>query len=811
MVSISTLKDWTPQQIQAGREASPAIDRYVRILDSNVKAHNLKFADTVRMNRHSAWVNAALSTFHKTQSPEVVCKEWSEVTVQILSQIWLEHGLDKENICLIAMGKLGAFELNLSSDIDIFFVSDDDPEKEMLKKVRRFLNDVSEVRASGFCYRVDLDLRPGGSASPLVISFDTMTNHYGYQGETWERVALIRQSIPLGPKALKEKILSFCQKYAFRKHIDLTLFHDLYGMRKKIQHHKFNTSELNLKFRKGGIRDLELLVHALQLIHGGKNKLLISGSMTVALNELATAKHLDAADCETLRDSYWFFRQIENLLHAENDQHTYDLAPSTLVSAEQKNEFLSCAHRIATIVDQFLKPYHQPQTNIANLDAEFKALNLNEDSLQAWSELLQTKIQSRSKLRDEHERQLFFKNVLLQLKTLAVDPALTLKHLQQFLLAIKAKTSFFTLFNQNPTLLEEMLWIFSCSPFLSQILIHRPELVDSFLLKNVSLDANDEDQFYSSAQDYKLLSDLIHSSRFLKHRDSQQLTAHLSKTANTIVETLLKILCEKFKVHIQVLALGKWASGEMGLTSDLDFIFITNEELTEAHFKAARRFIHFLNSPHSGQTLYHIDLRLRPSGSAGPLLLSVDDLKKYLNEKAEAWERQAYLCHRFLPSTPPVPLFSPCPLSSQDKLQLKDIQNKLLIDSPTSLDLKKNHGGLLHTELTLQLAALDAGVFPTSPNVHGLCHALQDHHPAELCAQIETNYVNLRSHQQLLILISQSAKPRIEVDSHEIDKISAVLQTSPKVLLQTLKDLLLAQKSLLNKLDPLRAQLKIEE
>ncbi len=810
MVPISPLKNWTAQQIQQGCQASPAINRYVRILESVQSEMPLNFADRMRRLRHSAWLDAALSTVHKTKAPQEVCKIWSEQTVNILSEIWDEHGLDKENICLIGMGKLGAEELNLSSDIDIFFISESEPEKDLLKKVRRFLNDVSEVRSSGFCYRVDLDLRPGGSSSPVIISFETMTNHYGYQGETWERVALIRQAIPLGPLLLKDKILSFCRKYAFRKHIDLTLFHDLYGMRKKIQHHKFNTSEMNLKFRKGGIRDLELLVHALQLIHGGKNKALITSSMTIALKELADAKHLSESDCKTLLESYWYFREVENLLHAENDQHTYDLSPSKLVSSAQKDEFLERADRIATIVDQFLNPYRRPQTETVNLDQEFRDLKFNEASIQAWSDLLQTKIQSRSKLRDEQERQLFFKNVLTHLKTFTIDPAITLSHLQRFLVAIKAKTSFFTLFNQNFVLLEEMLWIFSCSPFLSQILIHRPELVDSFLLKNVSLEAQDEDQFFNSAQDYKLLSDLIHSSRFLKHRDAKQLTAHLSKTADTIVETLLQILNKKFKVQIQVLALGKWASSEMGLTSDLDFIFITNQEITEAHFKAARRFIHFLDSPHSGQTLYHIDLRLRPSGNAGPLLLSVDELKTYLDEKAEPWERQAYLCHRFLPSLNEAPLFTPRSLSEKDRQKLKDIQNKLLINTPASWDLKKNHGGLLHTELTLQLSALHAGIFPTTPNVQGLCNVLQKHHSAELCAQIEGNYTSLRSYQQLLILISQSAKPRIEADSTEIEKISSVLQTSPKVLLQTIEDLLNQQKSLLNKLDPLQAHLKIE-
>lgn len=808
MVSLPEINQWTPAQLLSARKVSPAVDRYLDLLSTKAT----DFSSQLRLARHEHWLRAALASIHQTHSAKDVCLFWSQAALKLLSLAWNHHGLGQDTICLLAMGKLGAQELNLSSDIDIFFVSEEDVNKTQLKKVRAFISDLSEVRSLGFCFRVDLDLRPGGSTSPLVISFDQMTNHYGYQGETWERVAMIRQTIPLGPAALVEKVSTFCQKFSFRKHIDYSLFHDLYSMREKIQNHKFNASPWNIKFRKGGIRDLELLVHSLQLIHGGKNKKLVTPSLSSAIEELGRSQHLRDEDARALNENYWFFRQIENKIQCENDQHTYDLAASHLVSENEKSLFSQKADRIALIVDQLLRPYQKNHPQTPNLEQAFLDLDLNDESVEAlWQQLRNTKIQSRSRLRDEEERQIFLKNVLAALKNCRVDPAMALLHLQQFLIAIKAKTSFFTLFNQHQELIEELVWIFSCSPFLSQILIHRPELIDSFLLKKVSLDMQDEDQFASSAQDFKFLSDLISSSQFLRQRNVSQLVQNLTQTTDTLVLKLLELLKQKFAVDVSILTLGKWAAQEMGLTSDLDFIFLTESEPEAAHFKLARRFIHFLNSPHSGQTVYPIDLRLRPSGSAGPLFLTKKDLTDYLNQKADVWERQAYLCFRELPEKKQEPLFSPRPLSPQDLQKLFEIQSQLLTEPSETLDLKKNRGGLLHTELTLQIAALEKQIFPSSPNVSGFCHALSSFFPRELCVDLEKNYFELRTYQQLLILISQSGESRFHKESAEIQKVAALQETSPKVLLEKLEDLLAKQKSLLNKLDPLAVTLKMEE
>lgn len=801
MVSLPKIEDWSSEQIHRARQLSPAVDRYWPLLQQTPA----NWLDEIRQQRQQFWLQAACATVLQTHSSQDICLFWSQAALQLLKKVWTHHNLDKENVCLVAMGKLGALELNLSSDIDLFFVAKTDVSKDTLRLIRRFISDLTEVRATGFCFRIDLNLRPGGTSSPLVIPFDQMTNHYGYHGETWERVAMIRQIVPLGPKDLAQNILEFCQKFAYRKHIDYNLFYDLYSLREKIQNHKYDASPWNLKFRKGGIRDLELLIHSLQLIHGGKHPSLVTSSTPQAIESLEQLQFLSNHDAQALRESYWFFRTLENKIQSENDQHTYEIGASALITDDEKNVFVKDTHRISTIVDQLLKPY---QTKIAHSlhNLEFKDPSQQE----LWKQLEQIQVHSRSKLRDEEEKSLFLQNVHSILHQCTVDPAMALRHLHDFLMSIKAKTSFFTLLNQHRELLEELLWIFSCSPFLSQILIHRPELIDSFLLKKAPLETQDEDSFYSTSQDFKLLSDLISSSQFLRHRDIHLLLKNLTQTTDTIVEQLLLLLQKKWPIKVSLLTLGKWAAQEMGLTSDLDFIFLTKEEPSPEASKLARRFIHFLSSPHSGHTLYQIDLRLRPSGSAGPLLLTKEHLKNYLNDKAEIWERQAYLCSRQLPaSSDQEPLFFHRSLTTEQLQALGTIQQQLLSSSTESIDLKKNRGGLLHTELTLQIAALEKQVFPATPNVTGLCAALAQFYEKDLCVTIKKNYFQLRTHQQLLILLSQSSDTRIQMDSPDTQKLASLLQTSPKVLFTDLQKLLSEQKSLLNKLDPLAAQLKI--
>lgn len=813
MVSRIELKNFSPEQLAEAKKLSSAVDRYLPLLDLNAK----DFSQKLRQKRHRAWIECVLATIFKTHSCEHVCAYWSQATLELLTEAWKHHGLEGSPLSLLAMGKLAANELNLSSDIDIIFVSRSEPEKELLKKVRAFLHSLTEVSVFGFGYRVDLDLRPGGSSAPLILSFDQMTNHYGYQGETWERVALVRMFPALGDAELGKDISDFCRKFAFRRHIDYTLLNDLFGMRERIQNAQPLTYKKNLKFSKGGIRDLELFIHSLLLIHGGKKPSLITRSTTQAVENLQGGQVLNAKDAQFLKDTYWFYRSVENRIHAADDQHTYDLPlqPTPLVSAEDLRAFSEKSAEVSLLVDQFLAPHAKKATAPISeeaLEHSFQSMGLDApETTDAWEKMLKASARSKEKIRDENERRRFLSSALEHIHDHGIDKNLAILSLSRFLSSIKAKTSFFSLFNQHRELIAELSWIFSCSPYLSQILIHRPEIIDSFLTKTFDLDRADDSTFYNSLKDYKLLSDLASSSAFLRNRNLDLLTKNLSDTTDTVITELLADLSQKNKKPLDILTLGKWAGREMGLKSDLDFVFITPDVPEDVHFKMARRFISFLQSPGTGQTLYQIDLRLRPTGHAGPLLMTLHDLKTYLDERGKAWERQAYLNNRLLSLQRPQPLFPARPLSSDDLKELTEIQKRLLEVPKNSVDLKKTVGGLIHTEFTLQILLLSHQLFPQEPGMAGFLTALAPFIDTELADKIRANYIQLRTYEQLLILLSDSPNQALSEDDLSFRKLAVLIKSPVQDLFENVRETLRAQADLLKELDALGGALKIEE
>ena len=801
MVALTPIKDYSPQQIKAARELSPALNRYLQLLEKKPSDDLSRW----RQVRHQSWCEAVLATIYQTASCSDVCRSWTADSEALLKEIWNSCGLDQENCILVAMGKFGAQELNLSSDIDLIFVSQDEPSAELNKKVRQWIRMVSSVTDFGFCYRVDLDLRPGGKSSPLVTSWDHFTNHYGYAGETWERVAMVRLRVLWGNEHLTTQVESFCSKFAYRKHIDLRLFNDLYLMRERIQQNIVEKT-LNLKYWPGGIRDLELFVHSLQLINGGKKVSLKTVSTTTAIEEIQKLNLIPSADANLLLTAYWYYRTIENKVHAYGDQHTYELSLiEGLISQGEIDQFQIFAKDVEKLLNDFLLP-HKPKSSLVS-DKDLKAISetmAGEMGLDPVSldELLTQDVRSRTYERDENERRHFLKTSILLLKKQGDSASLALRHLTTFINNIRAKTSLYSLFNTHPQLIEEILWIFSTSPYLSQILIHRPDLVDSYIMKSADIDRSDDASFFKSIYDLKLVAELTAASAFLRNRNLSALTENLSRTADVIAQNTLDYFLKKFpQIHIDILTMGKWAGLEMGLKSDLDFIFITDTEPGTDHMKLARRFVHALQTPPSQPQIYSIDLRLRPSGSSGPLLSQMSQVKKYLAEKAMIWERQAYLRARLLSSSQDLQLFAARPMTAEEKVELQAIQQKLLMPISENIDFKKTHGGLISTEFTVQLALLDQQKFSISSHFPNMIHAATG--DSTLAQKILTNYTTLRTYHQLLILIADSPETSLQLNAPSFIKLASHLKTSPGDLFQQIVTLLKNQDSLLKGLDPL--------
>lgn len=790
MVTLPQLRDYSAEEQKEFSALSPALDRYAQLLEKNCQSYE----DELRLRRHKHWVAATAATLSGTFSSEEVCQYWSEQTQEILCDAWAHHQLDTEPIALIAFGKLGARELNLSSDVDIFLLSEEEATSSMKRKVRKWIQSLTEVSALGFCYRIDLDLRPGGTQSPMITSFDSMTNHFGYRGETWERLAMVRFHGLTGPGKLINDAAEFCEKFSYRRHLDYSLFHDLYAMRQKLHDFHFQNKENNIKFCDGGIRDLELFVHSLQLIHGSRNQKLRTRSTTKAINELATNNHINSEDASRLLNGYWFLRQLENKIQCIEDQHSYRLPHKTKLICKADIQTLRehCAG-INAMVNDFLQPYQQQSApSTETLKQKYSDL-IENSSDEEWTKIFDIKIKSRSATSTDIDKRRFFDLCFSLIKQHSHSPEFALGNLRDFVAQTRGKASFFALFNEHEKLTSEIIWIFSYSPYLSQMLINRPELADSFLIRSIEIDTQDEESFHTSLRDYKLLSDLIASSTFMRNRELTPFINNLSRTTDFIANQLLSFFSNKLQTTApRILTLGKWAGHEMGLKSDLDFIFVSSDSNKKLQTKIARRFINTLQT--QTPSMYDIDLRLRPSGNAGPLLIEETELEIFLSESAAPWQYQAYLKARFLGEETTADIHKVKKLSQEDFDELYRIHSQLLISKENSLNLKYAPGGIVDTEFTIQIELMKQQKIPTTPANQSMLNALGSHNELQT---INNNYSQLRQYQQLFILLSGGNLSSLTSSSEAFQRLGHLLKIDHIQLFQTIQQTLEQQKALL--------------
>jgi len=237
---------------------------------------------------------------------------------------------------VIALGKLGAGELNFSSDIDLLFIynSDDGYIKgneeisihEFSSKLSNsIINLLSEITEFGFCHRVDADLRPEGKSGPITNSIDAAVNYYQYFGQEWERMALIRAKPVAGDTALGERFIKELLPFIYRKSLDLKSLDRIKETKEKIQKEakKSIKEGINIKLGEGGIREAEFIVQAIQILNGGEGKKLINRNTIEALKAIEKGKYLPKLQCRQLKDAYIFLRHMENMIQMPDEKQTH--------------------------------------------------------------------------------------------------------------------------------------------------------------------------------------------------------------------------------------------------------------------------------------------------------------------------------------------------------------------------------------------------------------------------------------------------------------------------------------------------------
>lgn len=788
-MSLPPLKAYSKDEITRAKRFSPALSRYLNWIS---EAHGTNENQvSLHLRRHLCWCECALATLFNRGTTEEVCKAWSES-----ADILMRDSLDEAELLILAMGKLGSSELNLSSDVDLVCLSREPVSQEQLSRLRKWSQNLSSPTPRGFVFRIDWDLRPGGRNGPLISSVDQASHYYWGQGEAWERLAFVRWRPITGPLDLIEDFNRIMEPYVYRRYIDPSVIEELRGLRQKIQQHRTNQDgEIDLKLTPGGIRDIELFVHTWQVMFGGRYKALRTRSTSQALESLQSLSLLPQETAKLLNDSYWKFRRLENLVQLIEDKQTHVLSERLASELSQwAGHDIGLSHKSLSNYQSVLERTKEVDKVVSRLLGDSKKVSSV----------------SRKSHHDEHARRIVMNRFIEEMDQTGVDANLGLDLLLDFFRSIRAKATFFHLLSQDQDRISELALLFSSSPLLSQMVISRPELLDSWFFGLQSEEPTDPQAKLEYLTEKRLLTELLAAKQFLINKDLTVLQENLSRTADSIVTSLLDTHSLS---HLKVLALGKWGGFELGIGSDLDFIFIS-EKLDEKIFKAVRNFVYALTSPHRGGTIYPIDLRLRPSGRAGPVVVLFESLLEHLSTKAGGWENQSYLRSRFVGESPdsssPEAIRRSCiarPLDKERLQELKEVRLKLFgLSSPEGeIAIKNAAGGITDIELSVQTAFLSLGLVPYSANLVAQMNQLSTTQAPwrQASDTLQKVYVYLRKIEQLYRMLGPLGSARVQRNTPAFARLSRLLRVETSQLEDEIRAQLRDSSQILKDLDPI--------
>jgi [glutamine synthetase] adenylyltransferase / [glutamine synthetase]-adenylyl-L-tyrosine phosphorylase len=367
------------------RESAPEMARALRTI-----ADERKRLDYLRVLKRRETLRIGVRDLLRLCSVEETLADLSTLAEALISAAhWIcssalrsEYGIPRKafgGFTILAMGKLGGGELNFSSDVDLIYLYASDQE-EVVKETatisapeyfRRLCQKItvalSEFTGEGYVYRVDLRLRPEGKAGAIAYSLNGFERYYQSRGETWERLALLKSWPVAGDRALGSRFLEMARPFIYDRPFDLKALEAVRGIKRKIDQQMVIRQQRsrNVKLGAGGIREIELIVQALQVRNGARTPQIRERNTLKALGALCNQSLISAEECETLTMAYVFLRDVENKLQMVNDAQTHSLPIGG-------QELTACARRLGYsdnelggAAEQFLRDYqrHTGQVN----------------------------------------------------------------------------------------------------------------------------------------------------------------------------------------------------------------------------------------------------------------------------------------------------------------------------------------------------------------------------------------------------------------------------------------------------------------
>lgn len=604
-----------------------------------------------------------------------------------------KYGLLRENaFSLIGLGKLGAGELNYSSDVDIITIyrSENSTSTGILNPSGIRHNKISsheyyctltEILTNllmsptedGIAYRADLRLRPNGQKGALSLPLDSYISYYEAWGKTWERMALIRARHVGGDNLLGRMFLDAIEPFVWKKSLDYNDIEEIKKLKKKID----SISDVHdIKRGYGGIREIEFFTQTFQLLYGGEKKHLRTRTLIVSLDALLKENFLTGEDYRTLSECYLFLRRLEHILQMKDDVQTHSL-PSQQDELEILSKKMNFSNekdftielrlrrrKVRDMYNSLLGTAEVTQENILSLKDElpdsaimdylsFRGFKDPGSALKNMSALHE----QMSLGKTLRERGLLGKTVPLFLqeimKTKHRDRALSM--LVTFIEKIGNHESYMDLLLRRGDTREVIVTTFALSEYLSRSLLSLENLEGLFEYPDIRRDfvsaqarlittlTNNPDP-PKAIRVFKLVEELKSGLLFIKgFLDVYELVRTLSMLADTIVKTVVRHL--HMEKDFAVLALGGYGARELNIGSDLDLIFAGGESSgnTSPKEKAAEDLIRFLSEYTEEGIAYKVDMRLRPDGSKGVLLNSIEGYRNYYLKAAHHWEIQSLL------------------------------------------------------------------------------------------------------------------------------------------------------------------------
>lgn len=708
---------------------------------------------------------------------------------------------------ILGLGKLGGRELNHSSDIDVIFVYGEEGQVSANLTYHEWFNQLGariiETFAAhdpaGALFRIDLRLRPEGTAGPLARSIDSMENYYAGFGETWERLALIKARGIAGSRELAYEFLRQHQPFIFPKSPTRDVLEEIGNIKRRIERdivgHEY--IERDVKLGAGGIREIEFIVQALQLIHGARHAFLQETSTLKVLPVLADLELIPHSEARTLEKAYRFLRGVEHRLQIEAEQQTHTVPENaealrrlaTSLGFDSPAKFNDALGDHMQKVRAIFRRVISSPTGAP--EAATESLHIFRDekaATKALADLAKVRggfhIAPRTRQVLQNLRPLLFRWL-----TRAADPDLALNQFVRFVEAYGLRSMLFELLVVNSKLLELLVKTFDASRHAGDLLIRRPQLLEEITRTGML------DRSLNVAEHLKRLEALKVSPESLDvlrlYRQTQHLRIFLRDILGladlSVIVAEQSALAEACLVFVNrlrgsesdltIIALGKFGGAEIGYGADLDIVFVGEDVRAAQHLMVA------MAQTTAEGSIWTLDARLRPDGEKGILSCSITAYEAYYQTRAQLWEAQSLT--RARPIAGPLQdefmalakrVWRTAGERADLFVQIHSMLERIWRDrggTSDELDFKTGMGGIVEAEFLIQALQMRTGIW--DPQMTGAIRQLTEAGVMKKAdaAALEKHYTYLRSIESILRRRENKSVSALPADKIEQEKLAA--------------------------------------